>query len=70
MHIDTRRIACQHLIVKKKTHPHKLISVRVPPDLERALDGALEKLRSERPGEALSMSDAIRVVLGRALLTK
>jgi len=43
------------------------VFVRMPEDLVTALDRYVERMKLEQPGTSLSRSDAIRVLLYRAL---
>lgn len=45
------------------------IFVRMPEDLVAALDGYVERMRAEQPGTSPTRSDAIRVLLYKALTT-
>jgi hypothetical protein len=43
------------------------MSLRVPPDLAKALDEERVVVRSERPGEAISRADVLRALAYEAL---
>ena len=45
------------------------IFVRMPEDLVAALDGYVERMRAAQPGTSPTRSDAIRVLLYKALTT-
>lgn len=53
--------------MKRDKRGGAVVPVRLPPDVLQALDALMERMRAERPGLRVTRSDAVRVLLLRAL---